>query len=438
MCSVIVRPMKPAAQIQAAIELLEQIETERRPADRMLSAYYRSRRYIGSKDKAAISEHVYDVLRQKNSLSWLATQAGLSNIPRSWVMIQQLQKGSELGEYFVDDGYSPKPLSLHEQEGVHEVKALLENKAIDTAPLAARMNIPEWLVPKMQSSLGDDFEAELLAMQNRAGLDIRTNTLKGDRDFLLARLADEGVSCAPTSVSPWGIAIQQKIALANLTSFKGGLFEVQDQGSQLIALAAGVMPGQKVVDFCAGAGGKTLAMAAQMQNKGVIHACDVHSKRLDNLSKRKKRAGAHNIQTRLLSSERDKWVKRNADKMDVVLVDAPCSGTGTWRRSPDARWNLESNNLDDLLNLQESILNSASRMVKPGGRLIYATCSLLCDENEEQITRFLTNHPSFQPAELAEKDCYTGLQVTAGYQLRTSPAKTKMDGFFVAALERQM
>ena len=204
----------------------------------------------------------------------------------------------------------------------------------------------------------------------------------------------------------------------------------------MIALITQVKAGQKVVDFCAGAGGKSLAMAAQMDNKGVIHACDVHTKRLENLTRRKKRAGVHNIQLHVLSSERDKWVKRQAGKADVVLIDAPCTGTGTWRRSPDARWNLEPENLESLTLLQANILISAARLVKPGGKLIYATCSLLKSENEKQIQQFLECVDDFEPAALPEVEGLNKLDVFQNFQLRTSPAKTGMDGFFMAIMQR--
>ena len=429
--------MKPAAQIQAAIELLEEIQSERRPADRMLSAYYRSRRYIGSKDKAAISETIYDVMRQKGSLSWLCNEANLANTPRSWMILHLLSKQVDLDEFFIGDDYSPEVLS--EEEAVAQVLAsrLLQTNVIQTASEAARLNLPEWLVPLMQKSLGESFVDEMLTMQERARLCIRVNTLKSDRQNLQVVLQGDDIETTSTQYSPWGLMVHQKVSFNHLSSFKEGLFEVQDQGSQLIALVAGVKPGDKVVDFCAGAGGKTLALAAQMENKGVIHACDVHTKRLENLAKRKKRAGVHNIQTHILSSERDKWVKRQSGKMDVVLIDAPCTGTGTWRRSPDARWNLEMENLESLQVLQANILESASRLVKPGGRLIYATCSLLQEENEMQVENFLSNHKSFQSGTLAEQDYLHGLEVKQGYQLSTSPTKTGMDGFFMAVLQRK-
>ena len=428
--------MRASAQIQAAIELLETIEQERRPADRMMSLYYRSRRYIGSKDKAAISDVVYAVLRKKATFSWIALQVGLSNIARHWVLVYLIENEKSPEDYFLGDNYSPEDLSESEKNAVHKMKQMLGEWPLNNVPEHTQLNLPEWLVPQMKKSLGDAFENEMRVMQDRANLDIRVNTLKSDRDSVQQLIEAEGYMTEKTDYSPLGLSFTQKVALANLDTFQEGLFEVQDQGSQLIALVAGVKPGDKVVDFCAGAGGKSLALAAQMQNKGVLHACDVHTKRLDNLSKRKKRAGVHNIQTHILSSERDKWVKRNAGKMDVVLIDAPCTGTGTWRRSPDARWNLEQQNLLSLQSLQASILDSASRLVKPGGRLIYATCSLLREENEEQIEQFLAEHPDFNTTDLDNVEMLENLDVTNKYQLRTSPAKTGMDGFFVAAMTR--
>ena len=428
--------MRAAAQIQAAIELLEEIEIERHPADRMLSAYYRARRYIGSKDKAAISETVYDVLRQKGVLSWLANESGMEYSPRSWVLLYLLKNKRDIDDLFLGGEYSPAIMTEGEATAIVYASRLIQENAIEKSPISARLNLPEWLVPIMQASLGDAFESEMRMMQERAELCVRVNTLKSQREDVQRALAQDDVKTSMTDFSPWGLTITQKVSLNNLSSFKSGLFEVQDQGSQLIALTAGVKPGDKVVDFCAGAGGKTLALAAQMKNKGVIHSCDVHTKRLDNLTKRKKRAGVHNVQTHVLSSERDKWVKRQTEKMDVVLIDAPCTGTGTWRRSPDARWNLGPENLASLTKIQANILDSASRMVKPGGRLVYATCSLLREENETQIERFLQKHSSFQVGVLSELEQLDGLDVFEKYQLRTSPMKTGMDGFFVAVLHR--
>ena len=232
---------------------------------------------------------------------------------------------------------------------------------------------------------------------------------------------------------------ERRVALFGLPAFKQGWFEIQDEGSQLLALLSGVRAGQKVVDFCAGAGGKTLAMAAMMENKGTIYACDVHSKRLEQLAKRSKRAGVHNVRSHLLSSENDKWVKKHAHYADTVLLDAPCTGTGTWRRSPDSRWNLRQENLDDLVELQQSILQSAKRLVKPGGRLLYATCSLLEEENEAQVRQFLDLNPDFSPENFevpAAMAAYPERFKNGGHEIRTFPSLTGTDGFYVASMRR--
>ena len=435
--------MRPAAQIQTAIELLEQIEIERRPADRLLSSYYRDRRYIGSKDKASISETVYAVLRQKGRLMWFAQEAEVPNTPRSWIIVLQLLNKQDVDEFFTGEEYTPGILNENEANAQVKISHLIQSNAIDAAPIAVRFNIPEWLVPQLQESLEGDFETEMQALQDRADLCVRVNTLKTKREDMQRLLQENDISSTVTKYSPWGLTIKQKVAFNQLDAFKQGLFEVQDQGSQLIALITQVKAGQKVVDFCAGAGGKSLAMAAQMNNKGVIHACDVHTKRLENLTRRKKRAGVHNIQLHVLSSERDKWVKRQSGKADVVLIDAPCTGTGTWRRSPDARWNLEPQNLEALIALQANILTSAARLVKPGGKIIYATCSLLKCENEDQIQTFLTEFEDFEPAVFSAQSVFSEyeslneLDIDQDFQLRTSPAKTGMDGFFMSVLQRK-
>lgn len=425
--------MKPAAQIQAAIEMLELIEDTKSPADRLMAQYFRDHRYIGSKDKAAISEWLYTALRRKATLTWQAEQLGLPIEPRSILAVTVKHSDDVVvTEMFNGEQYAPNKLSHSEKTAL----ARLDEINISDAPDWVRLNIPEWLAPKLSRSLGDDFEAEMLALQNRATTDIRVNTLKVTRTELVKELESQGFSPQPTPVSDKGLRFSTRVSLFNQNSFKNGWFEVQDEGSQLLAAVCDVKPGMRVVDFCAGAGGKTLALSAMMQNKGVLHACDVHSKRLENLGKRTKRAGVHNVQTHLLSSERDKWVKRNVGKMDVVLIDAPCTGTGTWRRSPDAKWNLQEEDLNNLIKVQNDILESAARLLKPGGKLLYATCSLLEDENEQQIELFLSENKSFSAGKITTLDVNDDLYYLRNHQLRTFPAKSKMDGFFIAALEK--
>jgi len=429
--------MRPAAHVQATIELLDELAASPTPADRLMAGYFKQRRYIGSKDKAAISENFYAVLRQKLSLEYQLDQLGLGVHSRMLVALLKKIEGGDLSALFNGDRYSPTVLRPEQIEAFSQMPMDL----LEQAPLNVRLNVPEWLAPKLQAALGDRYEAEMAASNQRATTDIRVNTLKSSVGQVSKVLSNVGYNATPTNLSPWGIRFESRVALFGLDAFRQGWFEVQDEGSQLLALVSGVKAGQKVVDFCAGAGGKTLAMAAMMENKGTIYACDVHSKRLLQLSKRSKRAGVHNVRTHVLSSEHDKWVKKHAGVADVVLIDAPCTGTGTWRRSPDSRWNLSRDNVRDLVALQQSILDSACRLVKSGGKLIYATCSLLQEENEQQIVDFLQRNEEFKAGsyELPNSLVQNSSQFSSnGYELRTFPDLSQTDGFYAASLDRRV
>ncbi|GHA02500.1 rRNA cytosine-C5-methylase [Arenicella chitinivorans] len=428
--------MKPAAQIQATIELLDERDETQYPADRLMAGYFKQRRYIGSKDKAAISEHFYAVLRQRNALGYLLSSVSLPVDNRGLVAVLNHMQGQAVAALFNGDRYSPVPFSAD----ILAKLASIDSAVLETAPQHVRLNYPEWLEPSLSASLGDRLDTEMLAMSDRASTDIRVNTLKASRDQLLANLTQQGLSATPTPLSPWGLRFDGRVALFNLQAFRDGWFEVQDEGSQLLAWLTQVQAGQTVVDFCAGAGGKSLAMAAMMGNKGALYACDVHSKRLGQLAKRKNRAGVHNIRTHVLSSEQDKWVKQHAGRADMVLVDAPCSGTGTWRRSPDSRWNLTPIDVDELVALQRSILTSAQRLVKPGGKLVYATCSLLNVENHDQAAWFAAEFTDFVAAPLPSPDslgvAHESVIVNAN-TFQTLPALSDTDAFFLSAFERQ-
>ena len=337
--------MRPAAHIQATIELLDQVIETAYPADRVMAKYFRERRYIGSKDKAAISENFYEILRQKLSLSYLLEKNNLTISSRNLAALLLVKRSKEISDYFNNEQYSPKSLY---QGDIDSLKGI-DFKELDEAPEYIQLNVPEWITPKLKFVLKDKFVEEMQASNLRATTDIRVNLLKSDVAKVAELIDSLNYECEAASLSPWGLKFTQRVALFNLTEFKQGWFEVQDEGSQLLATLTGVKAGDRVVDFCAGAGGKTLAMAAMMNNKGSIQACDVHTKRLDNLSKRVKRAGAHNVRIHVLSSEKDKWVKQQQGKADVVLIDAPCTGTGTWRRSPDSRWNLTEMTLKNWL-----------------------------------------------------------------------------------------
>jgi 16S rRNA (cytosine967-C5)-methyltransferase len=305
-------------------------------------------------------------------------------------------------------------------------------------PRAVANDLPDWLLPHLDRALGPALEREIAALNAPAPIDLRVNLLKADRASARRALAAEGVEAEPTRWSPLGLRLRARAPLSGLAAFKEGLFEVQDEGSQIAALLAGARPGMRVVDFCAGAGGKTLALAAQMGNRGKLVACDVSARRLERAAQRLRRAGAQNVERRVLTSERDKWVKRHKGSFDVVLVDAPCLGTGTWRRNPDAKWRMRPEDLAELVDRQAQILLSASRLARPGGRLVYVTCSLLREEDEDQAEAFLAAAPDFTPfsVERAWAETLGGNPPDGEPWLRLSPARQGTDGFFVAIFER--
>src|SRR6185312_239320 len=328
-----------------------------------------------------------------------------------------------------------------ESEAAHK----LAGKSIDhpDQPNWVRREYPQWLDHQLRNLLGPRFDTEMAALGVEAPLDLRVNTLKATREQAIAALAESDISATPTPLSPLGLRVRGRPPLAALPCFRDGLVEVQDEGSQLVALLVDARPGMRVVDFCAGAGGKTLAIAAAMRNKGHIVACDVLQGRVDRAGTRLNRAGVHNVERRGLATERDPWVKRHARSFDRVLVDAPCSGVGTWRRNPDAKWRFTTDDLTAVIELQRRILDSAARLVKPGGRLIYATCSLLPSENAAQVTSFTKDHPEFALLPVADVWAETigrmpegAASPTADRLLQLTPAKNETDGFFVAVLER--
>lgn len=428
--------MRYAAQLQATIELLDQIEETKYPADRVMSFYFKQNRYIGSKDKAAISENLYTILRNRLRFEFILQSKELGNHSRVLVALLLKMNGGDLYNTFDGDKYSPRRLTASQLERFAE----LDVDVIDSAPIHVQLNVPEWIAPKMEAALGERYQAEMRATNQRATTDVRVNTIKCSLPQVDQAFADLGYKAHKTDLSPWCIRFESRVALFAMPQFKQGFFEVQDEGSQLLALLSGAKAGQKVVDFCAGAGGKTLAMAAMMNNKGTLYACDVHSRRLEQMSKRAKRAGVHNVRSHVLTSEHDKWVKKHLQMADIVLIDAPCSGTGTWRRSPDSRWNLNQESLENLVALQQSILQSAKRLVKPGGRLLYATCSLLQEENEAQVNTFLEHNPEFEalPFELPDSmSKHSNRFTSTGHEVRTYPGLSGTDGFYVANLRRK-
>ena len=435
--------MTPGARLQAAIDLLHDIHAGNSPADRVTAAFFRGRRYIGAKDRREVLDRTYAVLRRRAALDWWIWKAGQEPKDRDRArLIASLAlldgwNAERIGGCFDDGPYHPKPLD----EAERRILKTAQGKEIESKeqPAAIRNEYPEWMEDLLRARFGDRLEAEMRAAIDAATTDLRVNTLKATPVEAIAALKAEGIKALPTRISPVGLSVHGRPPLATLQCFKDGLIEVQDEGSQLVALLVDAKPGQRVVDFCAGAGGKTLAIAAQMKNKGKIFACDVLQGRVDRAAVRFNRAGIFNVERKGLSSERDPWVKRHAGDFDRVLVDAPCTGTGTWRRNPDAKWKLSPQDLDELTALQRRILDSACRLVKPGGRLIYATCSLLAEENEAQVAHFLSHHEEFKllPLPYVWFDAIGGTPPEEGAMLSLTPARHGTDGFFAAILERQ-
>jgi len=441
--------LTPGARIAAAIDILEAIGDASIPADDAAANYFRRRRYIGAKDRAQISAYLYAVLRHRAVIDWWTIRASRGEItpnPRSRIIGAVLLidgwAAEEIAKSFDGGRFRPAPLSRDEERLVLGLAG--RTMTHPEMPRAVANDIPDWLEPYLAKLYGKQLETEMAALNASAPLYLRVNPLKADRDTARRALAAEHIDAEPTRWSPLGLRVLHRVPLAGTAAFKEGLVEVQDEASQIAALLADARPGMRVVDFCAGAGGKTLALAAAMRNRGKLVACDTAEWRLERAGKRLRRAGISNVERRVLSSERDLWVKHHAPKgkeggFDRVFVDAPCLGIGSWRRNPDAKWRSSPQDLAELIERQRAILDSASRLVKPGGRLIYATCSLLREENEAQAEAFLAAHADFTPypvarawAETIGGDCPGG----ADY-LRLTPAQHATDGFFVALFDRK-
>lgn len=389
--------MTPAARVQAAIELLDGIidaaRREGAPADRLVAEWARSHRFAGSKDRRAVRELVFRAIRACGEVP-ASGRAALLAIAR---------EDNAIGELFDGSPYGPAPLAEGE-------------------PVAAPGLAPAWLIEAFAASGVD--EAEVAALLKRAPLDLRVNTLKADRATI--GLPEPGEPLA----APQGLRFPAGTLVEQWEAWRDGLVEVQDHGSQLACLAAGVRPGETAIDLCAGAGGKTLALAAAMENRGRLIACDVDRARLAKLAPRAARAGAGMIETRLLDPGRELGALGDvAGQADLVLVDAPCSGTGTWRRKPEAKWRLTPERLARFAATQDRLLDLAARLVRPGGRIVYITCSLLDAEGRDRIDALLTRDKRLKPLEIT-----LPLGAAHGQGLRLAPSRDGTDGFFVAML----
>ncbi len=429
--------MTPAARLAASIELLTEIDAfPRRPADAVANDFFRARRFIGSGDRRAVSDRAWRVLRARRRLIWWIEQAKTAPTPRMLVAASLLMEGwtaAGVAQSYSGGQYGAAPMLRLEADAVRALEG--HTLTHPEMPPAVALEVPDWILPHLQARFGDRLSAEMAATLDPAPLDLRVNLLKGTREAAQAALLAEGLETVPTPLSPWGLRIDGRRAVTTGAAFQGGLVEIQDEGSQLVAALVGAAPEMRVVDWCAGAGGKTLALAMLMANRGHLMACDVSAPRLEGAVRRLRRAGVHNAERHLVGPG-DKWAKRRAGAFDRVLVDAPCTGTGTWRRNPDARLRLRPLDLDELVPKQASILDDAARLVRPGGRLIYATCSLLLEENEAQVDSFLARTPAFAVVPLPAAWTLVAPAPGPGPYLSLTPLRHNTDGFFAAVLER--
>jgi 16S rRNA (cytosine967-C5)-methyltransferase len=411
--------MKPAARIQAAIEIYGEIVAKRAAADRTVAGWMRGHRFAGSGDRRAITALVYDALRRRGELAWR-----LGRDDSRLIVLAALGETAERLALLCDGSqYAPAPLS----DG--EWKALAAPEPSDM-PDWARVNCPEWLWPHFTARFGDDAVAEVAALGGRAPLDLRVNTLKASRDDVLAAFAAAGVTATPAPHAPHGVRLTEHARLDKHPLFLDGKVEPQDEAAQLCAILVDAKPGMTVVDACAGAGGKTLALAAAMNDTGALHALDRDAKRLKRLEARAERAGVTIVHTNTFGAGLDAM----AGKADRVLVDVLCSGTGTWRRNPEARWHLTPAMLAEHAQAQRAILAHAALAVAPGGRLVYATCSLLPAEDEDVVKDFLSAQPDFAAVDCAAPPLPAGL--AQGGNLLLTPHRHNTDGFFTAVLQR--
>jgi 16S rRNA (cytosine967-C5)-methyltransferase len=419
--------MHPKALLEACAELVAQVLKFDHPADAVVSRYFREHRSLGPRERATLAETAYAVVRKKLLFEHFA---GSGSGPRE-------RRLAILGFAGPRDFLKS---ALNEQE-----KAWLDAcDAVDPATLSERHrhNMPEWLVEPLKAQLGDDFWPLVEALQQPAPLDLRVNALSDKREDVRHELKLAGIAAQPTPYSPWGLRVDGKPALTRLDAFARGAIEVQDEGSQLLALLTDARRGQMVVDFCAGAGGKTLALGAAMRNTGRLYAFDVSAHRLDNLKPRLARSKLSNVHPAAIAHERDERIKRLAGKIDRVIVDAPCSGLGTLRRNPDLKWRQSPQSVAELVAKQAAILESAARLLKPGGRIVYATCSLLRAENEEIAAAFSAAHPGFRRLpvrellEQAKVPDAASICSEGGQDLRLWPQRHGSDGFYAAAWEK--
>ena len=411
-----------------AESLLSQLLRFDSPADAIVSRYFREHRQMGHGDRAFVAETVYAVLRRKRSLA-----ARCGELPNARQLV--------LAALVCGLGLNRRELDSVLQGNEGRWLGGLKGADLSAFSEAVRFDLPDWLHAALASQYPADELAGLAeSLVQGAPLDLRVNLIKADRDRVLAQLQADGMAAAACTHSPFGIRVAGKPSLARHPLFLDGSVEVQDEGSQLLGLLVQPKRGEMVADFCAGAGGKTLLLGAMMRSQGRLYAFDVSEKRLAKLKPRLARSGLSNVHPVRIESENDVKIKRLAGKLDRVLVDAPCSGVGTLRRNPDLKWRQSEASIAELTTKQTAILSSAAGLVKPGGRLVYATCSLLAAENEAVVHAFLSLHPEFalcHAGAILEKQGVTGLAGSSVETLQLLPHRHGTDGFFAAVMERR-
>ncbi len=402
--------MTPAARIAAAIEILDYwLESDSGSIDRVLVEWGRARRFAGSRDRAAIADLVYLALRRRRSLLW---PLGLEESGRSLMLGRLLAEGIAPESLFTGEGHAPEALSAE------ELKAFGAPRALAEAPAPVRLDWPDWLWPETEASLGAATEANLEALRERAPLDLRANLLLASREAAQEALREEGIETEALEICATALRAPEGAKIHASEAYRAGLIEIQDASSQAAVMASSPRPGETLLDFCAGGGGKALALAALMEGQGRIYAHDVSARRMGDIPERAERAGAR------IALRPD--LRGLEGKCDHVFVDAPCSGSGAWRRNPDAKWRLSAQSLAELRRTQLEVLEAASVYLRPGGRLSYATCSLFRSENQEILAAFLAARPDWRALPVGPD------QATEGWSL--TPRLEATDGFYLARL----
>jgi 16S rRNA (cytosine967-C5)-methyltransferase len=411
-------------QVVALAAAIERVAALTMPADAALSAFFREHPQMGARDRAWVSDGAFAYLRRKRSLETLADDREPRHLALA-VAVREFR-------------HSVRELEPAINASDFHWLAAFKARAHDALPPAVAADLPDWLWERLGALLGDDERAALArAWQQPAPFDLRVNVLKATRDAALAALAAEGLPVAPTPYAPNGLRIDGRPSLQRHPWLVDGRLEVQDESSQLIGVLVAPRRSDMVVDFCAGAGGKTLLLGAMMRSQGRLYAFDTLAKRLQRLAPRLARSGLSNVHAQTIAHERDAKVKRLAGKIDRVLVDAPCTGLGTLRRNPDLKWRQQPQDVVELAAKQARILAAASTLVKPGGRLVYATCSVLPEENDAIVDAFLGAHADFAERDVAPLLSQAGIALDTGPRLRLFPHRHGCDGFFAAVLERR-